>query len=95
MAILHVQSEEWATLCLHPSLSSGVLPVAFIGQVPVKVRGPVNSGDYILPSGLNDGIGIAINPKTITFGQYREAIGIAWESSKEKIAKVNVAVGIK
>jgi len=40
-------------------------------------------------------IGIAINPKTITFGQYREAIGIAWESSKEKIAKVNVAVGIK
>ena len=73
----------------------GVLPVAFIGQVPVKVRGPVNSGDYILPSGLNDGIGIAINPKTITFGQYREAIGIAWESSKEKIAKVNVAVGIK
>ncbi|MDZ7765197.1 MAG: hypothetical protein U5K00_12340 [Melioribacteraceae bacterium] len=33
--------------------------VAFMGQVPVKVIGIVKTGDYILPSGLNDGVGIA------------------------------------
>ena len=31
--------------------------VAFVGQVPVKVKGEVHIGDYILPSGDNDGFG--------------------------------------
>ncbi len=34
--------------------------VAMMGQVPVKVVGTVNAGDYIVASGKNDGKGIAI-----------------------------------
>jgi len=27
----------------------------FLGQVPVRVHGPIHSGDFLVPSGLNDG----------------------------------------
>ena len=37
--------------------------VAFMGQVPVKVIGPVSSGDYIVAHGEISGYGKAINPK--------------------------------
>eukprot|EP01052_Picozoa_sp_SAG31_P058887 SAG31_NODE_18242_length_642_cov_1.173112_1_plen_134_part_01 len=33
--------------------------LAYVGRVPVSVRGPVKPGDYIVPSGLHDGTGIA------------------------------------
>ena len=33
--------------------------VAFVGQAPAKVRGPVKAGDYIIASGLNDGTSVA------------------------------------
>ena len=36
--------------------------VAFLGQVPVRVRGQVNAGDYIVASTLNDGTGRAVPP---------------------------------
>jgi len=68
--------------------------VAFAGQVPVKVRGKVREGDYILPG--EEGTGMAVNPEGITFEQYRKAVGIAWEGSDaEGVKKVNVAIGVK
>ena len=33
--------------------------VAYLGQVPVRVRGPVSSGDLLVPSGLHNGLAIA------------------------------------
>lgn len=70
--------------------------VAFMGQIPVKVRGIVLSGDYILPSGLNDGIGRAVSSDDITAKQYREIVGVAWSSSlfNEGISIVNMAIGL-
>jgi hypothetical protein len=32
--------------------------IAYVGRVPVRVRGPVACGDYITPSGRNDGTGV-------------------------------------
>jgi len=70
-------------------------PVAFIGQAPVKVTGRVHQGDYIIPSGGNDGIGIAVAAAKITAEQFGQVIGKAWESSDETgVKKVNVAVGL-
>ncbi|NOX17699.1 MAG: hypothetical protein GXO87_05385 [Chlorobi bacterium] len=69
--------------------------VAFKGQVPVKVSGKVNKGDYVIPSGLNDGIGIAVSPEMMTAEEYAKTIGKAWASSQsESVKLVNVAVGM-
>ena len=69
--------------------------VAFMGQVPVKVAGSVAVGDYILPSGNNDGFGVAINPAKMKIGDYSKIVGVAWEAAKDSpLNYVNVAVGI-
>ncbi len=69
--------------------------VAFLGQVPVKVLGKVNTGDYILPSGKDDGSGAAVSPENIQPEQYQKIVGIAWSNSDSlNYNYVNVAVGI-
>ena len=69
--------------------------VAFMGQVPTVVRGRVNSGDYIVPSGNNDGTAIAVAPAQLTPAHLTHIIGRAWENSKnDVIGFVNVVVGV-
>ncbi|MDJ0594329.1 MAG: hypothetical protein QNJ72_30865 [Pleurocapsa sp. MO_226.B13] len=69
--------------------------VAFLGQVPIKVRGTVQSGDYIIPSGFNDGIGIAVSPHEITAEQFALIVGRAWENSEQKgVKQINAVVGL-
>jgi hypothetical protein len=70
--------------------------VAFVGQVPVKVRGPVHAGDYIVPSGLNDGTGVVVPPEAMRPVHSTEIVGIAWESSEVKDIKlINMAIGLQ
>jgi hypothetical protein len=70
--------------------------VAFMGQVPVRVIGKVELGDYILPSGKNNGLGIARNPKDLSPYEYRKVVGVAWSAgnSPAGINIINVAVGM-
>jgi hypothetical protein len=69
--------------------------VGFLEQVPVKVRGVVHEGDFIIASGLNDGIGIAVSAENITAAQFPLLIGRAWSSSSLEMVKyVKVAVGL-
>jgi hypothetical protein len=69
--------------------------VALMGQVPVKVRGVVNDGDYIIPSGLADGVGIPVHPDEMTADEYVKVVGRAWSSSDQPQVKfVNIAVGL-
>ena len=69
--------------------------VAFIGQVSIKIRGPVQVGDYIVPSGLDDGVGLAVSTSNMTPAQYVQVIGRAWESSSEvTVKRVNAAVSL-
>jgi len=70
--------------------------VAFMGQIPVKVRGVVMPGDYILPSDLNDGTGIGISPDEIAADQYRKIVGVSWSSSylQDGVSMVNMAIGL-
>ncbi len=69
--------------------------IAFIGQVETKVLGKVNPGDYIIPSGKNDGAGIAVSPENLNTEDYFKIAGIAWGSSqKDYYSYVNTAVGI-
>lgn len=69
--------------------------VAFMGQIPVKVTGPVNTGDFIIPSGLNDGTGIAVAPELMTIEELDKIVGRAWsESTVQSVKMVNILVGI-
>jgi hypothetical protein len=68
--------------------------VAFIGQVPIKVAGKVKRGDYIITSGLNDGIGIAVPPDMMTTEEYLNVVGRAWSNSEiENIKYINASIG--
>ncbi len=69
--------------------------VAFIGQSPVWVIGKVNSGDYIIASGRNDGYGLAVAEEDITIEQVASVVGRAWESGDKLVNLVNMAVGLK
>ena len=70
--------------------------VAFIGQVPVKVLGTVEKGDYILPSGNGDGMAIAVAPDQMRVNDYQRIVGVAWEAyqGQEPFSLINTAVGI-
>lgn len=70
--------------------------VAFMGQVLVKVAGPVRKGDYIMPSGWNDGFGVAVSPDDMALHDYGRIVGVAWEESPAGagISYINTAVGI-
>jgi len=69
--------------------------VAFMGQVPVKVFGKVNVGDYIVPSGHNNGYGRAVPSQNMAPEDYQQIVGIAWSAShSDHLGYVNVAVGL-
>jgi hypothetical protein len=69
--------------------------VAFRGQVPVNVVGGVEIGDYILPSGNNDGLAVAVCAEDMKIGDYENIIGVAWTRADfAPINTVNVAIGI-
>ena len=55
---------------------SRTIDISFIGQVPVKIIGKVEPGDFVLPSGNNDGTGIAIPRSDITLQQYINSAGV-------------------
>ncbi len=69
--------------------------VGFMGQVIVKVLGPVDVGDYIIPSGFNDGFGKGVKPQMMTAEDYGKIVGVAWSASDNKVSGVvNLAIGI-
>lgn len=71
------------------SAREGYEKVAFVGQTPTTVRGPVETGDLVVPSGENDGIARAVTPED------GPIIGQAWEGDNtDGISEVVVAVGI-
>ncbi len=73
--------------------------IAFIGQVPVKVQGLVEIGDYLLPSGKGDGLAIAVSRANMAALDYTRIIGVAWQASDpakrgEAYQMITCAVGI-
>ncbi|MAI23425.1 MAG: hypothetical protein CL828_05145 [Crocinitomicaceae bacterium] len=69
--------------------------VAFLGQVPIRIIGPVKEGDYIVPSGEHDGHGIAIHPDEIELWMLPDVIAVAWESGTSEVVNiVNCSIGL-
>lgn len=68
--------------------------IAFFGQVPIKIRGPVKKGDFIVPSGQHDGTGIAVSSENINAYPANLIVGRAWEESDEAGVKlIHSAIG--
>ena len=67
--------------------------VSFIGQVPVRVLGQVEAGDWIVASDRQDGTGIALTAEELTIDH--QIVGQAWESNRDRqLKQVNTAVGL-
>lgn len=71
----------------------GYEKVAFVGQVPVTVRGPVEKGDLLVASGRDDGTARALAPSDYSPGADGPMIGKAWEASSGGTQRVNALVG--
>lgn len=70
--------------------------VAFIGQVPVLVRGGVEAGDYVVASGKNDGFGIGVKAENLTIEQLPQILGRALTSTTTtKLDVITVLIGVK
>ncbi len=70
--------------------------IAFIGQVPVKVLGPVESGDYIVAVETTPGYGVAINPNSMSIDNYERVVGRSWENDPYDGPKMVLAlIGVK
>ncbi|WP_457666325.1 hypothetical protein [Thiolapillus sp.] len=69
--------------------------VAFVGQLPVKVRGKVRAGDVIVASGRSDGTGRAVKIAELAALHDAKIVGRAWSASEDPgLKKVQVAVGL-
>ena len=70
--------------------------VGFMGQVLTLVQEGAKAGDYIVPSGDNNGWAKAISPEDVTIADIPKIVGKAWADSKnDYVDLVNVAVGLK
>lgn len=68
--------------------------VAFLGQVPAKVRGRARAGDIVLASGLSDGTAIAIAPGRLSPEKLPLVLGRALEdAATDDTDKVEIMVG--
>jgi hypothetical protein len=69
--------------------------IAFMGQIPVKVMGPVQSGDYIVANSEVPGYGVAIHPKEMKVEDFKLAVGRSWDTNlKDGPKMVNTVVGV-
>ena len=70
--------------------------IAFMGQIPVKVLGDVNVGDYLIASGLDNGMARAVAPEEMTAELAEQVVGVAWTSAKGNgVNLVKAGVGLK
>lgn len=69
--------------------------IAFMGQIPVKITGPVSGGDYIVANGMKGGYGKAIHPADMNLDDYKWVVGRSWETNPNPGPKmINTVVGL-
>lgn len=72
------------------------IKVSFMGQVPVVVHGQVAIGDYIIPSGQEDGTAVAVSPDAIELEHLPKILGRAWSESQNNVySLINVVIGVR
>ena len=75
-----------------PDTAEGEETVAMVGQVRVALDGAARPGDFILPSGRNDGRARAVSVDALTPHCAAQIVGRCWEHSAGPTALVAVGV---
>ncbi len=66
-----------------------------MGQIPVKVMGPINSGDYIVAKSDVPGYGIGVSPDKMTVEDFQMTVGRSWNQDLRSGPKmVNTLIGV-
>ncbi len=73
---------------------AGYEAVSFVGQVPVWVRGTVESGDVLVASGLEDGFAVGVALARYDVARHGTVLGRAWGSSSGGERRVNAVLGV-
>ena len=69
--------------------------IAFMGQIPVKVMGPIESGDYIIANPEVPGYGFGLSEEEMTIADLKLAVGRSWETNLTNGPKmVNTVIGV-
>lgn len=69
--------------------------IAFMGQIPVKVMGPVKAGDYIVAKSEIPGYGIAVDPLNMKVEDYKLTVGRSWATDfNDGLKMINTVVGV-
>lgn len=97
-------AEQVMAVSHHPIVLGNIPPdgkahlgnnIAFMGQIPVKIMGPVATGDYIVGKSEIPGYGIAIHPAEMTIEDFKLAVGRSWEDNPNSGPKmVNTVIGV-
>lgn len=101
----NIEGAEQVMVVSHKPIVLGNMPedakrprgndVAFMGQVPVKVMGAVQTGDYIVATGTVKGYAIAVSPNNMKPEDHTKVVGRAWEASPAPGPKmVNTVIGV-
>lgn len=70
--------------------------VAFVGQVPIMVRGRVEAGDYIVASGRGDGFGYGISPADLNISHLPNIVGRSLSAAQSLYGDVvTVLIGVR
>lgn len=76
------------------STSAERVPVSFVGQVDVRVRGPAGTGDLLVPSGREDGTARAVSPGSYDPAGHGPVLGQAWETrTGPGVSRVRTVIG--
>jgi hypothetical protein len=68
--------------------------IAFLGQVPVKVRGPVTAGMFLCASGDGDGTAVAVDEARLDPASATRVVARAWQTDAGKgVRRVHAVVG--
>lgn len=73
----------------------GFVLVTVLGLAQARVAGPLHAGDLVVPSGQNDGLGVAVAPQALAPDQFTRVVGQVWAAdSSEQAGLATVAVGL-
>jgi hypothetical protein len=95
-------AQHVAVVSTHPAVLGNALPdrehpsaeIALLGQVPVKVRGAVRAGAYLVPCGDEDGVAVAVAEADLDGEQADAVVARALETDAGKgVRTVRAAVG--
>ncbi|MBL0025747.1 MAG: hypothetical protein IPO98_12465 [Saprospiraceae bacterium] len=83
-------AEQVMAVSHHPIVLGNIPPdgkthlgnnIAFMGQIPVKIMGPVLSGDFIVAKSGIPGYGVAVTQADMTVDDFKLTVGRSWETN--------------